>query len=275
MSPKLKKYVIFSLQSNILWLQFLFKKLRVRLRLHRRHYFFTLNFPCRDAQQRNRHPWNVSTNTKVITVTLSGNEIALEEQWSPLNKELILSAWTSRQCMKWALLTMTTAESCRVFFLYSPQSESKSGAAWGRGVCLLALTPSSLPSYIQRRHPGSRRLSLGSLWRTAPLLISSLPTLPAFDRDVTLKRLRKKAKLYFGCFIQSVAVAFEMKCIKSHLSEAAFSQESQKVEVAEPDPVHVTWGQTEPPVVCWCDHFLTVAQLGFLLCTMNTHTHTK
>lgn len=116
MSPKLKKYVIFSLQSNILWLQFLFKKLRVRLRLHRRHYFFTLNFPCRDAQQRNRHPWNVSTNTKVITVTLSGNEIALEEQWSHLNKELILSVWTSRQCMKWALLTMTTAESCRVFF---------------------------------------------------------------------------------------------------------------------------------------------------------------
>ncbi len=62
---------------------------------------------------------------------------------------------------------------------YTPQSGSRSGAAWGREVCLSGPRPSSPPSYIQRRHPGSRRLSSGSWWRTAPPLTSSLPALPA------------------------------------------------------------------------------------------------
>lgn len=33
------------------------------------------------------------------------------------------------------------------------------------------------------------------------------------------------------------------------LAEAAFSQQSQEVEVTESDPVHVPRGQAEPPMV--------------------------
>lgn len=71
---------------------------------------------------------------------------------------------------------------------YTPQSGSRSAAAWGRAACLSGPRPSSPPSYIQHHHPGSQRLSLGFWWRTAPLLTSSLPASPAVDEGTTGQR---------------------------------------------------------------------------------------
>lgn len=142
---------------------------------------------------------------------------------------------------------------------YTPQSGSRSGAAWGRAACLSGPRPSSPPSYIQHRRLGSRRLSSGSWWRTAPLLTSSLPALPAVDGDAAeMSTIRHPLAAIFK------ALQWLMNFCFSHLAKAALPQQGQEVEVAQSDPVHVTWRQAEPPVVWRRDHFLTVAQLGFL-----------
>lgn len=74
---------------------------------------------------------------------------------------------------------------------YSPQSESRTAAALGRAVCLSGPTPSSPPSYIRRRRPESPRLSSGSLWRTAPLWISSLPASPVLEQHGSKVKMKQ------------------------------------------------------------------------------------
>lgn len=89
------------------------------------------------------------------------------------------------------LLVWVVWQQCRnlsYWRFYTPLSGSRSEAVWGRAVCLSGLRPSSPPSCIQHRHPGSPHLSSGSWWRTALLLTSSPPTLPAINGDVTGQR---------------------------------------------------------------------------------------
>lgn len=144
----------------------------------------------------------------------------------------------------------------------TPQSGSRSGAAWGRAACPSGPRPSSPPSCIQHRRLGSRRLSSGSWWRKAPLSTSSLPALPAVGEDTTgFRRLRWNREIQ-GQMPTTFWIPFTV--LGSHLAKAALPQQGQEVEVVQSDPVHVTWRQAEPPVVWRRDHFLTVAHLGFL-----------
>lgn len=148
---------------------------------------------------------------------------------------------------------------CRGF--YSPQSESRTAAAWGRPACLSGPTPSSPPSYTRRRHPESPRLSSGSLWRTAPLWTSSLPASPVLEQRGSNVQMKQNVGFRRSNWSKS---------FRSHLAEAALPQQGEEVEVVESDSVQVTWREAEAPVVWWRDHFLTVAQLGFLPCTTHT-----